>query len=131
MNVYIIKLMWTNINSFQAAIYYNAYMIKSIYFGYGIIELTKEQEVKLRRIYKEPLLIKLGLSRKFPRAVLFSRKSALSIRIMTPSIIIDILKAKLYVGNVTKREETSRTIVIHQEMKIVKAGREVGVGYDP
>ena len=102
-------------------------MIKSVYFGYGIVELMKEQEVKLRRIYEEPLLIKLGLSRKFPRAILYSRKSTLSIGIMTPSTITDILKAKLYVGNLRKRGETSRAIVMHQEMMIVKVGREVGV----
>ena len=106
-------------------------MIKSIYFGCGIIELMKEQEVEMRRIYEEPLLIKLGLSRKFPRAVLYSRKSTLGIRIMTPSIIINILKAKLYVGNVRKRGETSRAIVMHQEMMIVEVGREVGIWYDP
>ena len=77
------------------------------------------------------MLIKLGLSRKFPRAVLYSRKSALSIGIMTPSIIINILKAKLYVGNIRKRGETSRAIVIHQEIMMIKAGREVGIGYNP
>ena len=50
---------------------------------------------------------------------------------MTLSIMIDILKAKLYVSNVRKRGETSRAIVIHQEMMMVEAGREEGVGYDP
>ena len=33
------KLVCISINPFQAAIYYNAYMIKSVYFGYGIVEL--------------------------------------------------------------------------------------------
>ena len=70
LHVLIIKLVNTDINPYQAAVYYNVYMIKSIYFDCRIVELTEKQEKELRRIYKEPLLVKLGLSRKFPRDVL-------------------------------------------------------------
>ena len=89
----------TDINLYQAAIYYNAYIIKSIYFGCRILELIIDQENELKRLYKEPLLVKLGLSRNFLRKVLYSRKSALGISIMTPSTIMNILRAKLYLGN--------------------------------
>ena len=44
LHVSITKLMATDINPYQAAIYYNTYMIKSVYFGCGIIELTNKQE---------------------------------------------------------------------------------------
>ena len=44
LHVSITKLMATDINPYQAVIYYNAYMIKSMYFGYRIIELTIKQE---------------------------------------------------------------------------------------
>ena len=124
----ITKLMRTNINSYQAAIYYNAYMIKSVCFGCGIIELSEEQEIELKKIYEEPLLIKLGLSRRFPRAVLHSRKSALGIGIMTPRTIIDILKAKLHVGNVRREGETNAAIALHEELLVVEAGRNVAIG---
>ena len=50
---------------------------------------------------------------------------------MTPKTIIDILKAKLYIGNVRRRGETSRVIELHSELMLVKADREVGIGYDP
>ena len=40
LHVLITKLMNTDINSYQAAIYYNIYMIKSDCFGCGIFELT-------------------------------------------------------------------------------------------
>ena len=40
----IIKLMTTDINLYQAVVYYNAYMIKSMYFGCGIIELSDRPE---------------------------------------------------------------------------------------
>ena len=129
-NISITKLIQTTINPFQAANYYNIYMIKSMYFGCRIVELIVAQEVELKWIYKKPLLIKLELGQKFPQEVLYSRKSILRVGIMTPKTIIDILKAKLYIGNVRKRGETSRAIELHSELMNVKSGRELGIGYD-
>ena len=52
-----------DINAYQAGMYFNVYMIKSVYFGCGVIELNKQQENELRRLYEEPMLVKLGLSK--------------------------------------------------------------------
>ena len=123
--------MATDINPYQAAVYYNAYMITSMYFGCGIIELTIKQEQELKRLYKEPLLIKLGLSRNFPRQVLYSRKSALGIGIMIPSTIINMLKAKLYIGNVRREGVAKEAIDLQEEYLRVEAGREISVAYNP
>ena len=46
MKTAIAKLKKTTINAYLTYLIFNAYMIKSIYFGYGIIELNK----KIRRI---------------------------------------------------------------------------------
>jgi len=54
-----------------AYVYYNAYLIKAVYFGYGIIQLSPEQEKILKAIYEEPILRKLGYSTKFPRNILY------------------------------------------------------------
>ena len=62
----ITKIMNIDINSYQTLIYFNIYMIKSVFFGYGVIELYSREEKELRRIYEEPMLMKLGLGRKFP-----------------------------------------------------------------
>jgi len=128
LHILVTKLMRTEINPFQAAIYYNAYMIKSVYFRCGIIEFNAAQETELKRLYEEPLLVKLGLSRKFPRVVLYSRKSALGVGIMMPNTILAILKAKLYIGNIRIKKETYNDIKLHEELMIVEAGREVKVG---
>ena len=101
-----------------------------MYFGYGIVELNKKQERELQRIYEEPLLIKLGLSRKFPRDILYSRKSTLGIRIMKPFIIIDTLKAKLYLGNIRKEGVANNAIRLQEEYLKVEAGREISVPYN-
>ena len=48
-------------------IFFNQYLIKSIYFGYRVVYLNKVQEKELMKIYEEPILKKIGLSAKFPR----------------------------------------------------------------
>jgi len=129
LHVSITKLMNIDINTYQAAIYYNIYMIKSIYFGCGIFELTDNQEKELKKIYEEPLLIKLGFSRNFPRRVLYSRKSALGIGIMKPSTIINILKVKLYLGNKRKEGVANEAIKLQEEYLVVEAGRTISISY--
>ena len=131
LQISITKLVNTDINPYQAALYYNAYMIKSVYFGCGIVDLSEKQEIALQQIYKEPLLVKLGLSRKFPRDVLYSRKSALGIGIMKPSTIIDTLKAKLYLGNVRRAGVAHSAIRLQEEYLAIEAGRGVSIPYDP
>ena len=81
-------------------------MIKSVNVGCGIVELTNKQDEELKRTHEEPLLMKLGLSRKFPRNMLCNRKIALGVGIMTTKTIIDILKAKTHLGNIRRRGET-------------------------
>ena len=44
----VIKIMITNINPFQAMIYFNAYIIKSMYFGCRIAQLNKKEENELK-----------------------------------------------------------------------------------
>ena len=78
--------------------FYNAYLIKNVYFRTGIIQLTLNQELKLIRIYKQMILWKLRLSKKFPRRILYVRKSVLGIGIMKPSTIVDTLALKLYIS---------------------------------
>ena len=75
--------------------------------------------------------MKLGLSRKFPRLVLYSRKSALSLGIMKPSTIIDMLKAKQYIGHRRMNSIAQESIKLHQEFLTVELGRELRFPYNP
>ena len=61
------KLINTKINSYQAHIYFNMYIIRSIYFRYGIFKLIEVQDKALRLIYERLILKKLGLGEKFLR----------------------------------------------------------------
>jgi len=127
----ITKFINTDINLYQAAVYYNVYMLSSVFFGCGIILLNKKQEEELKTIYEQPLLHKIGFSWKFPRNVLYSRKTALDIGLIEPSTIIDILKLKLYIGNVRKGGNTSGMIKAHHEMQQIEAGKNTTMGENP
>ena len=100
-------------------------------FAYGIVELNLRQEKELNRNYEEPLLVKLGLSRNFPQSVLCSSKSALGIRIMTSTIIIEILKAKLFLGNVRVGGNTAKALAVQEEYLALEAGREITIDCKP
>ena len=79
----------------------------------------------------EPLLYKLGLSRKFPRTALYLRRSMLEVGLMLPSIIIAMLKLKQYIGNKWKRGNAAQSIVIQEEYQEIEAGRVIKLGEDP
>ena len=85
----------------------------------------------MKRLYEESLLIKLGLSKNFPRQVLYSRKSALGIGIITPSTIINMLKAKLYIGNVRREGVAKEAIDLQEEYLRVEAERKISIAYNP
>ena len=72
------------------------YLIKKVYFGYGIIKIIPKQEEILMRISEPVILVKLELNKKFPRIILYTRKIALGIEIMKLSTIIVLLVIKLY-----------------------------------
>ena len=48
LQTYITKLVNADINPCQAALCYNACVIKSVYFRCGIADLSKEQEIVLQ-----------------------------------------------------------------------------------
>ena len=131
MNTSITKMMNMEINSYQAAMYFNVYMIKTVFFGCGIVELNDKQEKELRRIYEEPMLRKLGLSVKFPRTALYSRRSALGVGLMLPSTLIAMLKIKLYVGNIRKLGHATDSIKMQEDYQEIEAGRNIRLGENP
>ena len=42
------KIINTDINPFQISIYFNVYMIKSVFIGYGVVDLNKKEEAELK-----------------------------------------------------------------------------------
>ena len=98
-----------------ASMYYNMYLIKKVYFGCGVISITSQQERILKKIYEPIILKKLGLSENFPRAVLYSRKTALGVGLIAPRTIIDELSMKLYLGHRRADDRISKIIQIIED----------------
>jgi len=109
------KLANTEILAATAHIFYNAYLIKKVYFGCGIMTLELSQEMILRKIYEPVILRKLQLSEKFPRNVLYMRNGALGIGLLKPKTIVDSLSLKLYVGHQRARTRISNMIQINED----------------
>ena len=42
-------------------LYFNVYLLKSVFFRCGIINLNEKQEKELQRMYEEMIVIKFGL----------------------------------------------------------------------
>ena len=98
-----------------ASIYYNMYLIKKVYFGYGIFKISQQQENILKKIYEPVILRKMRLSEKLPRSILYARKSSLGVGLISPTTIIDVLALKLYIGHNRLESEVSKIIKINEE----------------
>ena len=91
------------------------YLIKKVYYGSGIYVINKRQEKILKSIYESVILNKMGLSIKFPRKVLYARKSALGVGLMAPRTIMSILALKLYVSYQRGETRVSKMININED----------------
>ena len=79
-----------DIHSSLMYIYFNMYLMTKIYFECSIVSLIKLQDKYLRVIYEETILMKLGLSIKFLRKVLYMRKSALGVGLLQLSTVVEL-----------------------------------------
>jgi len=102
--------------------YFNSYFLTSIYFRVGIIELTKAQEDELKRLYKVPMLKKLGLSIKFLKELLYVRQSALSVKLVALNTALLIAALKLYIENICMNNRVSENIKISKEYNYILSG---------
>ena len=111
----IFKLKNTEIVITTVYLYYNMYLITKVYFGCSIIHLTEQQELELKKIYKPVILRKLGLSENFPRYILYSRKTALGVGLLSLSMIIDTLAIKLYLRHIRANNHIEKVIQINED----------------
>ena len=116
------KLKNANIVVPTAHMYYKMYLIKKVYFGCGIVHLSKQQEKVSKQIYKLVLLRKLGLSENFPRSELHSRKTTLGIGLLAPRTIVDVLALKLYFGHKRMNDKVTKLIQINEDNARLQCG---------
>ena len=116
------KLNNTEMITTTASMYYNAYLITNVYYGSGVFSITKTQEEVLKKIYEPTILRKLKLSTKFPRKILYARKSALGVGLMAPSTIVDTLAVRAYVGHQRGRSRVSKLFQILEQKAWLQYG---------
>ena len=64
----------------------------------------------------------MNLSEKFPRSILYSRKTALGIGLLAPRTIIDVLSLKLYIGNQRLNSKVAQIIQINEDNARISYG---------
>ena len=74
-----IKLKNTIISAHLIYLYFDAYLLKSMFFRYGAVYLTEGQERQLQIIHEKVIVQKLILRANFLRAILCSRQNAVGI----------------------------------------------------
>ena len=106
----IAKLNSTIVQSQLIYLYFNTYLIKSVFFVCGIVELLEEQNVILQKIYKATIAKKMKLRTTFLRAILYIRQNVIGMRLITLKINMVMLVYKLYIGNIRAKSRMNKLI---------------------
>jgi len=117
----ITTLMSSKINAFQAFIYFNMYMMHSMYFGYCAININKTRWNEICKVYEATMTKKLNLSMTFPRKLLYTHRTAIGIGLLQPHTIVAIAILKQYIGNLRTMRNIRKIIVANKELIAVKA----------
>ena len=120
----VVKLNNTVLYSNLTYLYFNAYLLKSIFFECRIVNLNEKQEKELQRIHEEMISIKLRLGQKFPRHVLYTRRNAIGIGLIKPNTTITMLTIKLFIRNSAKTR-IAQIVKIIDEMEAIEHGQGV------
>ena len=83
---------------------------------------NKEQDECLQKIYEEIVASKLGLEKKFSRAILYVQQNKLGIGLITLKIAVAMLAFKLYIRNKRANSKVAKLIRINEESVGVKYG---------
>ena len=110
------KLVAMKIIPHQAYVYFNMYILKSIFFGVAIIEINEKQIKELKRINKILIITKLQLSKNFPKILLCARKSFLGLGLISPETVMEISILKVYLGYKRLKRNITRMIQIREEI---------------
>ena len=102
------------ISAVNMHVLFNMCLITQAYFKCGVISLLPKQEDLLMKTSEAALLRKLGLSKRFPRAILHAQKLQLGAGIMKPLTIIALLSLKLYLGHRRNKDQTAKQIKIYK-----------------
>lgn len=102
-----------------------------MFFIYGIINLSDNQENEFCRIFEVLILKKLGLSVKFSYTLIYVDRKAMGLGLFRPTTIIIKPKEKLYIIHHKIDSETYNAIEILHEILQFNSGRIVNIYFIP
>ena len=76
-------------------LYFNVYLVKSVFFRTRIMYLTLKQNKELKLIYEIVIYTKLELRGKFLREILYFNSNSIGIGLTTPETMVVMLALKL------------------------------------
>ena len=115
------KLINILIIAMQAYIYFSMYIIRSMFFGTGIVEIIDKQNNELRKLYETLIARKLRLGAKFLRRILYTRRNTIEIRLVQPKTMIVMSILKQYIGNCRMMNRVFSMIKISKEWLITES----------
>ena len=102
-------------------------MLTNVYFRCGITKMHKREELELRKLYKAPLLSKLGFNINFPRDVMYVSKEMIRLGLFLPTTMIVIQGLKLFLGNKRIKLNVARMINVLEEQMWVEGGLNTNI----
>ena len=103
-------------------LYFNAYLIKSVFFRCGIVKLNEKQLKDLKQTYENAIAQKMNLGATFLRAMLYFRRNTLGIGLIKQETIIAMLACKLCIRNVRAETRIGRLIKYNEQIKMIEYG---------
>ena len=70
MEVYMKKIMRTDMNMHQVCLYFNTRMLTNVFFGCGIVKFSTNQCDELKKTHELPIIRKIRLGDALPREML-------------------------------------------------------------
>jgi len=118
--ILIIKLNNVEIPLQRIYLYFNTYLIKSIFFRYKIVKLENKQLKDIEKTHEVVIAKKLNLGNTFSRAILYSRRNVVGIGLIKVETVIVMLVCKLCIGNLRANNKISRLIRYDKKWIIVE-----------
>ena len=101
-------------------LYFNAYLIKKVFFRYRIVKLHKEQTRILQKMYEKIIIKKLGVGENFPQVVLYSKRNTVGYGLVKLETVLAMLLMKLHIGNMRANTRNKELICSNKEAVMVE-----------
>ena len=113
----------TEIKPYLMCMDFNAYLMKKMFFGFGIIELKDQKDRALIKLHETTIAKKLRLESNFPREASCSRKNAVEAGLIKPKTETATLAHEMCIENVRANTKIYKIIKMQEESLTIEHGK--------